>query len=242
MFSFCLSLGEVPDIHRIDGRSKGACVTNTARHSVESEQPAQFPHPRTAHSHLRVRRDAGARFYGGLGGGNAVERSDKVVRRSSGLHEQGKRHLQVPRFRGPPRFRVGWPAFPSRLKGNALLRATKADCRASRVALCGVSVRAYSIHMISLTLSCSKPDMPNVEYPGNLVLLIERGDSETTVDTAKRPSSDMLEESNYSIYPEASNEPAMRLVDCANKILNGEKDKTPEHVAKRKSWERQANI
>ena len=144
----------------------------------------------------------------------------------------------------PLRFRVDWPAFPSRLKGNAFLRATKADCRALRVVLCGVSVRAYSIHKISLTLSCSKPDIPNVEYPGNLVLPIERGDSEIIVDTAKRPSSDILEESNYSvwIYPEGSNEPAMRLVDCANKILNGEKDETPEHVAKRKSWEREADI
>ena len=149
-----------------DGRSKGACVTNTVRRSVESAQPAQFPHPRTALSHPRVRRDAGARFYGGLGGGNAVERSDSFVRRSSRLHEQGKRHLQVPRFRGPLRFRVGWPAFPNRLKGNALLRATKADCRASRVALCGVSVRAYSIHIISLTLSCSKPDIPQCRVFG----------------------------------------------------------------------------
>ena len=163
VFSCCLSLGEVPDIHRIDGRSKGACVTNTARLSVKSEQPAQFPHPRTARSHSCVRRDAGARFYGGLVGRNAAKRSDNFVRHSSRLHEQRKRHLQLPRFRGPLTFRVGWPAFPSRDKGNALLQTTKADCRASRVASCVVSIRAYSIHIILLTLSCSKPDIPNVE-------------------------------------------------------------------------------
>ena len=44
-------------------RSRGACVTNTARRSVEFDQPAQFPLSGTPRCHTRVRRDAGARFH-----------------------------------------------------------------------------------------------------------------------------------------------------------------------------------
>ena len=102
------------------------------------------------------------------------------------------------------------------------------------MALCRVSVLVYSVHIIPLRLSYSGPHIPNAKYPGNVVLLVTRGD-ETKVYAAKRPSFDMLEESSHSVwlYPHGSHKHAKRLADCANKILHGEKDEKPEHVAKR---------
>ena len=72
---------------------------------------------------------------------------------------------------------------------------------------------------MSLTLSYSKPDIPNIEYPGNLVLLAVRGD-ETEVKAAKAPSLDMKEpQHSVWLYPHGSDKSLCRLVDCANKIL-----------------------
>ena len=60
-----------------------------------------------------------------------------------------------------------------------------------------------------MTLSCSKPDIPTLEYPGNLILIAARND-DREIKVAKRPSLDMREESEYEVwlYAEGSDKSA----------------------------------
>ena len=100
----------------------------------------------------------------------------------------------------------------------------------------GVSVRAYYIHGDPLTLLCSKPEIPHVEHPGTVVLIVTRpAGSEQQVNVAKYPSPDMRAESDYSVwlYPQGSDMYCKQLINCANKILHGEEDEDEKQLLKR---------
>ncbi|KAK4697257.1 hypothetical protein P7C71_g783, partial [Lecanoromycetidae sp. Uapishka_2] len=65
--------------------------------------------------------------------------------------------------------------------------------------------------------------LPNVEHYGELTLQLKRPERDSTeMKVARRPNSDMLEESNHEVWviPEISDLAAKRLVDCAAKLLN----------------------
>ncbi len=102
----------------------------------------------------------------------------------------------------------------------------------------GVSVYAYSIHEYSLTYLYSKPEIPNIFHPGSMVLIVTRsaGD-EQQVDVAAFPSPDMKAVSNHSVwlFPQGSELPVKRLVNCANKLLYSEPEEDDEHRSKREN-------
>ena len=90
-------------------------------------------------------------------------------------------------------------------------------------------------------LSCSKPDIPGIEYPGSLVLLATRpAGNNDKVNIARYPSPNMRAQSHYSVwlYPRGSDTPCKRLVNCANKILYGEPGEGIKHLSKRQDLQK----
>ena len=105
----------------------------------------------------------------------------------------------------------------------------------------GVSVCTHSIHVYLLTLSYSKPEIPNVFHPGSIVLSIRRpvGD-EKLVDVAVFPSPNMRATSDYSVwlFPQGGELAVKRLVDGAKKLIYPEPEEKDEHRSGRENLQK----
>ena len=105
----------------------------------------------------------------------------------------------------------------------------------------GVSVCTHSIDVYLLTPSYSKPKIPNVFYPGSIVLSIRRpvGD-EKPVDVAMFSSPDMRAASDYSVwlFPQGGELTVKRLVDGAKKLIYPEPAEKDEHRSRRENLQK----